>query len=105
MLSLVPIFDGMVRAIVVTGKTCDALVGMQPSGLEAQSALDIVGRTDIGADATLHTSALVYVERFVGKESFNEKTAQYVGIDARPMAVVNRHNAMLTVQNPWYILA
>lgn len=56
MLRSVTELNGVVRTMVIAGKASQTLTIVEPTGLFAESTVDIVDRTDRGTDATFHTT-------------------------------------------------
>ena len=56
MLRSVAKLDGVVRTMVVAGKASQTLTIVEPTGLFAESTVDVVDRTDRSADAAFHTT-------------------------------------------------
>lgn len=105
MARLAAVFDCMMWTIVITCKTRDTFVCVQPSWLEAESAFDIVCRTDVSADATLHTTALINAEWLICKKPFDKQISQDIRVDTRPMALMDRSNTVLAILNARDILS
>lgn len=56
MLGSVAKLDGLVRTMVIAGEASQALTIVEPTGLFAESTVDVVDRTDRSADAAFHTT-------------------------------------------------
>lgn len=56
MLRSVAKLDGVVRTMVVAGKASQTLTIVEPTGLFAESTVDVVDRTDRRTDAAFHTT-------------------------------------------------
>ena len=56
MLGSVAKLNGVVRTMVIAGKASQALAIVEPAGLLAESAIDVVNGTDRSTDAAFHTT-------------------------------------------------
>ena len=56
MLGSVAKLDGVVRTMVIAGEASQTLTIVEPTGLFAESTVDVVDRTDRSADAAFHTT-------------------------------------------------
>ena len=56
MLGSVAELDGVVRTMVIAGEASQTLTIVEPTGLFAESTVDVVDRTDRSADAAFHTT-------------------------------------------------
>ena len=56
MLGSVAKLDGVVRTMVIAGEASHALAIVNPAGLLAESAIDVVNGTDRSTDAAFHTA-------------------------------------------------
>lgn len=56
MLRSVTKLNGVVRTMVIAGKASQTLTIVEPTGLFAESTVDVVDRTDRSADAAFHTT-------------------------------------------------
>ena len=56
MLGSVAELDGVVRTMVIAGEASQTLTIVEPTGLFAESAVDVVDRTDRGTDTASHTT-------------------------------------------------
>ena len=56
MLGSVAKLDGVVRTMVIAGEASQTLTIVEPTGLFAESTVDVVDRTDRSTDAAFHTT-------------------------------------------------
>lgn len=56
MLRSVTELNGVVRTMVIAGEASQTLTIVEPTGLFAESTVDIVDRTDRGTDAAFHAT-------------------------------------------------
>mgnify|MGYP003515950432 FL=1 len=56
MLRSVTELNGVVRTMVIAGEASQTLTIVEPAGLFAESTVDVVDRTDRGADAAFHAT-------------------------------------------------
>ena len=56
MLGSVAKLNGVVRTMVIAGEASQTLTIVEPTGLFAESTVDIVDRTDRGTDAAFHAT-------------------------------------------------
>ena len=56
MLRSVTELNGVVRTMVIAGEASQTLPIVEPTGLFAESAVDVVDRTDRGTDTASHTT-------------------------------------------------
>lgn len=56
MLRSVTKLNGVVRTMVIAGEASQTLTIVEPTGLFAESTVDIVDRTDRGTDTAFHTT-------------------------------------------------
>ena len=99
LLGLVTKLDGMVRTMVVTIETCEAVVMMQPYRHFPFTAINISNRTDMGADATFHTFVCCDVKTLVCNENFFKETTHNLGEKPWNRTFYQSADTFLTIEN------
>lgn len=99
LLGLVTKLDGMVRTMVVTIETCEAVVMMQPYRHFPFTAINISNGTDTGADATFHTFVCCDVKTLVCNENFFKETTHNLGEKPWNRTFDQFADTFLTIEN------
>lgn len=95
----VTVFDGVVRAVMIAVETRQTTAVMLPLRLKAVAADDVVRRTDLGADATTHTTVGINAKGLVGDELMLKDGAEDMTVDPWPVAIVESKDILLTVED------
>ena len=92
---LAPIFNGVMRTMVIATEACYAAAVMFPFGFMAQTAGDIVHRADVCTDATLDATLVPDVEWLVSNQVIQKVFTYYSGVYSRPTPFMEHENMVL----------